>query len=151
MNYMVRVTWAAGLCVSSVASVLSGPVEEAMEADRAFSRLAQEKGVAEAFASYVSPNGIRFVPGGQQRGPEAIRSAMSKDFADDGKLAWDPVEGSASADGSQVVTWGRWSYTAAGQRDASSHGTYVTVWVRQKDGSWKWSHDIGNSDPRPKP
>ena len=151
MNCMVRVTWAAGLCVSSVASVLAGPVEEAMEADRAFSRLAQEKGVAEAFASFVAPDGIRFVPGGQQRGPEAIRSAMSKDFEDGGKLVWDPVEGSASADGSQVVTWGRWSYTAAGQRDASSHGTYVTVWVRQKDGSWKWSHDIGNSDPRPKP
>lgn len=139
------------LSVSSLAPVSAGPVEEAMEADRAFSRLAQEKGVAEAFASFVAPDGIRFVPGGQQRGPEAIRSAMSKDFEDGGKLVWDPVEGSASADGSQVVTWGRWSYTAAGQRDASSHGTYVTVWVRQKDGSWKWSHDIGNSDPRPKP
>lgn len=104
MNFMVRVSWAAGLCVSSVASVLAGPVEEAMEADRAFSRLAQEKGVAEAFASFVAPDGIRFIPGGQQRGPEAIRSAMSKDFADGGKLAWDPVEGSASTDGSQVVT-----------------------------------------------
>ena len=122
-----------------------------MEADRAFSRLAQEKGVAEAFAAFVAPDGIRFVPGGQQRGPETIRSSMAKDFADGGKLVWDPVEGNASADGSQVVTWGRWNYTASGAREASSHGTYLTVWVRQKDGSWKWSHDIGNADPRPKP
>lgn len=127
----------AVFCISSATGALAGPVEEARDADRAFSRLAQERGVAEAFAAFVAPDGIRFVPGAQQRGPEVIKSSMAKDFADGGKLAWAPVEGSASADGSQVVTWGRWSYTAAGAPEAGSHGTYLTVWVRQKDGSWK--------------
>lgn len=141
----------AFFCFSSATGALAGPVEEAMEADRAFSRLAQEKGVAEAFAAFVAPDEIQFVPGGQQRGPDIIKASMAKDFADGGKLAWAPIEGSASADGSQVVTWGRWSYTAAGAREPGSHGTYLTVWARQKDGSWKWSHDIGNADPRPKP
>jgi hypothetical protein len=61
--------------------------------DRAFSRLAQEKGVAEAFAAFVAPDGIRFVPGGQQRGPDIIKASMAKDFADGGKLAWAPIEG----------------------------------------------------------
>jgi hypothetical protein len=51
----------------------------------------------------------------------------------------------ASADGSQVVTWalelhGGGCPRAGQPRDLSD------VWVRQKDGSWKWSHDIGNAD-----
>ena len=122
-----------------------------MNADRAFAKMAQEKGVAEAFGAYAAPNAIKFGPGEQIRGPADIRASMAKDSNDGSKLNWEPKEGVASADGGQVVVWGRWTYAGPAGSNVLVHGTYLTVWVKQADGSWKYSHDIGNADPKPKP
>jgi ketosteroid isomerase-like protein len=142
------------LTTGSVAS--AGPVEDAMNADRAFAKMAQEKGVGAAFGAYAAPNGMRFVPGpAPQKGRDVILKAVTGDFADGSKLNWEPREGVPSADGSMVVVWGRWVFTppkgAAGPAQ-EIRGTYLTVWAKQPDGSWKYTHDIGNPDPRgPRP
>ena len=145
-----KVKWVAMACLSTAASAIAGPVDDAMNADRAFARMAQENGVAEAFGKYAAPNAIRFVPGAPEHGPSDIQASVAKEFIDGSHLNWEPKEGEASADGSQVVVWGRWTYNGTASSNLELHGTYLTVWVRQADGAWRYSHDIGNADPRPK-
>jgi uncharacterized protein (TIGR02246 family) len=141
-------TAAASMLVSSVAS--ADAMDEVMQADRDFAKLAQEKGVAEAFAFYAAPDAHWFVPGPEPlRGPEAIKARLTKSFAKGGKLEWEPRRAWASADGTMAVTWGRSIYTSP--TGEASHGSYLTVWMRQADGSWKFSHDMGTSDPQSKP
>ena len=155
MRGTIRSVTALGLAATALsAAAWAGPVEDAMQADRAFAKMAQDKGVAEAFGAYAAPNALRFVPGGPEKGAAVIKESVTKDFADGGKLNWEPKEGMPSADGSVVVVWGRWTFTAPKNDkgvSAEAHGTYLTVWARQADGSWKYSHDIGNADPKPKP
>lgn len=129
--------------------------DEVMKADRDFAKMAQEKGVAEAFAAYAAPDAHWFVPGPEPlRGPQAIKDRLAKAFSEGGSLEWAPTRAWASVDGTMAVTWGRSVYTPpkdASGKAVSSHGSYLTVWTRQSDGSWKFSHDMGTTDPKPKP
>lgn len=148
MRAVLKASWFVGLMISSGWNAVAGPVDDAMNADRAFARMAQTHGVAVAFGAYAAKDGIRFTPGNPERGPEVIKASVARDFADGGKLNWEPKEGTASNDGSLVVVWGRWTFVPQ-KGDASRQGTYLTVWQKQADGSWKFTHDIGNSDPKP--
>ncbi|MEQ1863062.1 MAG: DUF4440 domain-containing protein [Micropepsaceae bacterium] len=133
----------------------AGAVDEAMQADRDFAKMAQTKGVAEAFAAYALDAGVLLVPGPEPvRGRAALKALMEESFADGGKLEWEPKEGVASGDGRMAMTWGRSVYTSAKNAKGESVvrlGNYLTVWHKQKDGSWKFSYDIGNRDPVPAP
>lgn len=151
MKIRCAVRWVVLAIVSSTASAMAGPVDDAMSADRAFSAMAQTKGIAAAFGAYAAPNAIKFGAGEQIRGPADIAKSMQSDDAEGSKLSWEPKEGVPSADGSQVVVWGRWIYKGPAGSNVEVHGTYLTVWAKQADGSWKYSHDIGNADPKPKP
>ena len=145
-NFFASIVFAGG--------ALAGPVDEAMNADRAFAKMAQDKDVAAAFGAYAAPEALKFNPGAApDKGPAAIMTGVAKGFADGGKLYWEPKEGVPSADGSMVVVWGRWTYSAPKDDKGVSgerHGTYLTVWAKQADGSWKYTHDIGNADPKPR-
>lgn len=146
------ITLAVVLILSTGTFAQANSIDDAMNADRAFAKMAQVKGVAEAFAAYAAPDALRFVPGVPEKGPAVIKASVAKDFVDGGQLNWEPKEGAASADGTQVVVWGRWTFTSpkdAKDKSEQVQGTYLTVWVKQMDGSWKWTHDIGNRDPKP--
>ncbi|MBI1211431.1 MAG: DUF4440 domain-containing protein [Alphaproteobacteria bacterium] len=144
------------MLVLASASASAGPNEDAvMNADRAFNAMAQEKGVAAAFRDYAAPSAVTFARKPEPvRGPEAIFAHTQKDFGGGGKLVWEPKEATASNDGTLGTTWGRWTYTAPKDEKGQSlviHGTYLTVWQKQADGSWKYTHDIGQSDLPPPP
>lgn len=155
---MLRLLSAIALVIAMVVSTgpaWAGAVEEVMQADRDFAKLAQEIGVAEAFAAYAAPDAHWFVPGPEPvRGPQAIRDRLAKSFSGGAKLEWEPKRGWASADGTMAVTYGRSLWTSAKNargETVSSRGTYLTVWMKQPDGKWKLSHDMGTDDPEPKP
>ena len=143
--------WVVLAIVSSAMSAMASPVDDAMNADRAFSAMAQTKGISTSFGTYAAPNAIKFGAGEQIRGPADIAKSMSEDDASGAKLSWEPKEGVPSADGSQVVVWGRWTYKGPAGSNVLVTGTYLTVWAKQADGSWKYTHDIGNADPKAKP
>ena len=150
MSLKSTLKWGLLALLSSAAIAMAGSVDDAMNADRAFSALAQTKGVSAAFGAYAAPNAIKFEPGAQVRGPVDIAKSMAEDDVSGAKLLWEPKEGVPSADGSQVVVWGRWTYKGPVGSKVEAHGTYLTVWAKQSDGSWKYTHDIGNADPKPK-
>lgn len=134
---------------------LAGPNEEAMlAADRAFNDMAQKDGVAAAFAAYAAPDARMFR--GEEKivsGPAEIEALMAEQYVAGGSLTWAPTEAVSSADGTLGFTHGRWTYTSPKAEDGTSKtalGSYVSVWAKQPDGTYKFSVDIGNPD-RPKP
>lgn len=90
MRALVYGSWVVAGIISSNWIAAAGPVDDAMNADRAFAQMAQTKGVAEAFGAYAAKDAIRFTPGNPERGPEVIKASIVKDSADGGKLNWEP-------------------------------------------------------------
>jgi ketosteroid isomerase-like protein len=119
-------------------------IRELLEADSAFSRLAQQRGLAEAFATFAAPDGVQLPPDGPPVvGREAIRREMSGGNA---SLVWHPLHAEASRDGSLGWTWGTYEFRESGPngRPQVRTGKYLTVWRRMPDGTWRFAADIGN-------
>jgi ketosteroid isomerase-like protein len=67
-------------------------------------------------------------------------------------LTWSPVHADAGASGDLGYTWGRYHYEQVTKdgKTVTEDGTYVTIWKRQKDNSWKVVLDGGDPDPAEK-
>jgi ketosteroid isomerase-like protein len=118
-------------------------VQELMDADRAFSEMAQRAGVAAAFAHYAAEDAHQFVPG---QDPAQGRRAVSQfwsSWPEGATLSWEPQAAQVSDRGDMGWTWGRGVTTFNGESRTSR---YVTVWKRNLDGEWRFVVDIGNQD-----
>lgn len=120
---------------------------ELIEADRRFARAVARHGLGGWLESFA-PTG-RMVAGGESFiGPEGVRRALLPVYADTTfSLTWDPNYAEVSASGDLGYTVGR--YESRAHRDGETvvdSGTYLTVWTRQSDGTWKVKADIGNPD-----
>ena len=123
-----------------------------METDRAFNRATAARGIdgwvefAADDAAFM-PEGVDFV-----RGKDAVRQAYAPMFARKGfSLTWEPIEAVVSASGDLGYTLGRWKSSAINPegKTVTGQGKYVTIWKKQKDGSWKAVVDIGNTGRAP--
>ena len=82
MKVQVRAMMFAVSSLAIAGGAWAGPVDDAMNADRAFAKMAQDKGVAEAFAAYAAPDAHWFIPGPEPlRGPQAIKDRLAKSFS----------------------------------------------------------------------
>lgn len=122
---------------------------EVMEADRDFSKRAQEKGIAEAFVYYADERVIRPMAGEQ---PIFGKYALMESFQNnppDYSLTWEPLR--AEASGNLGYTFGSYTLTTktAAGKDSVQYGNYISVWKRKKDGSWRYVIDTGNTTPGP--
>jgi len=86
------------------------------------------------------------------RGKERIAKTM--DFLDDknNHLTWKPVYADMAASGDLGYTYGTFEFRSR-DKDGKltvEYGKYVSIWKKQKDGSWKVVMDMGNSSPVPK-
>jgi len=156
-----RISLALALCVLAACSdaasdgaeaarveeTVRGLEAELIEADRRFAASVQRSGLA-GWITGFAPSG-RMIAGGQSHvGPEGIRRAMLPVFADTSfTISWDPNYAEVAASGDMGYTVGR--YEQRSRVDGvtvMNSGTYLTVWRRQDDGSWKVKADIGNPD-----
>jgi ketosteroid isomerase-like protein len=81
-------------------------------------------------------------------GLSAIRAAVATDFADPNfQLTWDPESAVILESGNMGYTSGHYMVVAEGadRMPHKSGGQYLTVWKKQKDGSWKVLWDGGAS------
>lgn len=151
MRALCAVLVLVGLGCASVpvtGSSASRAQAELLDADRTFCRVAQEKGLAWAFADAMHPvDGRLFRPGRIVRGRSEIEAAP---FPRDGQLLWEPSGAEAATSGDLGVTWGRWTLKTA-ERERESAGAYVTVWRKDAQGRWRGLLDIGNDDPPERP
>ena len=123
-------------------------------ADRAFAAMSLEKGAHAAFLAYMADD-VRLFDGAHPpiTGKAAVAEYYAKNPEAPGtRLEWTPVEADASPDGMLGFTRGTWIYTVKKKDGGEAHATgyYVTMWKRQDDGTYKFTLDIGGTDPKPK-
>ena len=118
-----------------------------LEAD--FAKAVAEHGHA-AFVTYFAEDGVELEDGGGI----TIRAEIEKKPAwpDGTSLTWTPVHAEMAASGDLGFTYGNYVFNSKNKEGkiVASYGKYMSVWRKQKDGSWKVVADMGNSSPEPK-
>ncbi len=150
----VTVTAAAALVLSACSR---GPDLDAAraairDADIAFAAATKARG-ADGWVSFFADSGMQVAPGQKIVGKAAIREAAAVSFGDTSRsLSWQPTEAHVSAAADLGYTVGRYESTAR-LKDSTvvRRGTYVTIWRKLADGSWKVVLDTGSPDPTPAP
>ncbi len=123
-----------------------------IKADRDFDGVTAEKGI-DGWVSFFAEEGMQLTPEGNIKGHEAIRAYMGPAFARPGfSLRWKPTFADIGASGDLGYTTG--TYESRGT-DAQGNpvvrtGRYVSIWKKQKDGSWKVVLDTGSPDAPPR-
>ena len=119
-------------------------------ADLAFARATAERGV-DGWVSSFADSGVMVIAGRNVVGRSAIRELMAPQLGDTTvALTWHPVSVEVSTSGNLGYSIGRWDRTpraGAAPGATARHGSYVTIWRKQGDGTWKAVLDIGNADP----
>jgi len=116
-----------------------------MQADSSFNAMCQEAGMVKAFLHFASDSCINL---GEGSHPIIGHRSLEIRFKERGDqpLSWYPVKAVLAASGELGYTFGNWKLSLT---DTSLYGNYVTIWKKQKDGSWKYLLDTGNSTPKP--
>jgi len=147
---MVFYVSAAGTVTAAIPSAFTAgtaaDLKSLVEAERAFSRLSQEKGIRTAFLANLAPDAIVFRPT-----PVPGRKAYEGRSEIPGRLSWQPSFADISRAGDLGYTTGPYEFRPEGEgAGGPSYGHYVSVWRVQADGSWKVVIDVGITHPRPK-
>jgi ketosteroid isomerase-like protein len=123
-----------------------------LQVDRDFAKTGVAKSI-DGFMNFIAED-VRFYSAGVMRtGKLAFRDGWAKGFADPNwSITWAPLYAEARGSADLGYTTGSFEI-----HDKSSDGTpvvrkgsYVTIWRKQPDGTWKVALDIGSFVP-PKP
>jgi ketosteroid isomerase-like protein len=127
---------------------------DALEAIRAvdvdFSNDATKYGTGVAFGRYAASDAQIFSgPGEFISGPRAISASFGPP-TEKNSLVWQPVQGEIAASGDLGFTVGNAVFTGYREDGAMilRYSKYLTVWKKQRDGSWRYVVDGGSSRPQ---
>jgi ketosteroid isomerase-like protein len=149
--------WLSGCVATSNATpagrVMTPAEEELLATDREFNAATQARG-ADGWVSFFAKNGSMMRDEGPVTGHEAIRAEISPGLSNpNNSLTWEPQRAEITPGGRLGFTTGR--YVLAGKapngQRVESRGTYMNIWEKQADGSWKVVVDIGDPDEAPPP
>lgn len=118
--------------------------QEIIDAEHAFCKAVQEKGIAEAFYLFADSNAIVKTQNDSViHGPEDIRTAYANSQYRGASMTWEPDYVDVSNDGTLGWTYGHFEsvITDSTGKEEKFSGLYHTVWKKQKDGSWKYVWD----------
>jgi ketosteroid isomerase-like protein len=121
-----------------------------MKADADFAQAVADKN-RERFLSFLAD--VTTFNGGSQtelHGRDAVIKDWSDFFAPDGPtLSWTPTHGEVVGAGDLGYTTGRSLFRGKGPdgKMVERRGEYLTVWRKQRDGSWKVIFDTGSTLP----
>ena len=111
--------------------------------DKAFSDLSEQKGMKAAYIDYIDSNGVLLKPGLLPVvGANAIDFLIQQNDTTF-KFTRQPQSAVVAASGELGYTYGVFSYRL-NSSDSTQYGTYVSIWKKQSDGSWKFVLDSGN-------
>ncbi|MFM6926794.1 MAG: YybH family protein [Ferruginibacter sp.] len=116
---------------------------EMMNADRAFSKMCEEKGMKAAFIEYLDSNGVLLRPNHLPiAGADAVDFLIQQND-DDYTMTWEPKNGVIARSGELGYTYGIYALRPSA-KDTIIYGTYVSIWKKEKGGTWKYVLDSGN-------
>lgn len=135
------------LFVSVVAQGQSA-LQEMVKTEQAFSKMAEETNVRDAFLAFIADDGLLFRPGAVN-GKTWMQEHFVPPSDKNPLLAWQPAFAGMSASGDMGFTTGPWELKAdRSDEKPSGYGDFVTVWKKQADGTWKFVVDLGISHPQ---
>ncbi len=118
--------------------------DEIFQSEKAFEKMAAEKGIAEAFYSFADEKAvIKRENDTLIIGNENIKAYYAKNRNDNATVNWTPDFIDVSADGTLAYTYGQYLWKIKNENGEVTEykGIFHTVWKRQKDGSWKYVWD----------
>jgi ketosteroid isomerase-like protein len=137
----------AGAGIAKTTSVRQAAEAAMLKADRDFNHAMADHDL-KRFLSFVAPDAA--FDSAEGRGRDAVAKAWAPFFAPDGPtISWSPAKAEALVAGDvgySIGTWERHSKDAAGNA-VVRRGQYLTVWRKQKDGSWAAAFDTGSTAP----
>ena len=117
---------------------------EIAAAEKDFAKMAEQKGIAEAFAFFADSSAvIKRQHDTLIHGKENIRNFYSAAFYKTATVKWAPDFVDAAESGDIGYTYGKYTWQSkdsAGTTD-EVHGVFHTVWKKQEDGSWRFVWD----------
>jgi ketosteroid isomerase-like protein len=118
-------------------------VKALVDAERKFFQTGQEKGTRAAFLEFLAPDGIVFRPG-----PVNGQEVWSKRTETGLDLVWEPAFASIarSADFGYDTGPSKWRAKKSDEK-FTGFGHFISIWKKQKDGSWKVALDCGIENP----
>jgi ketosteroid isomerase-like protein len=116
-----------------------------LKADRDFNKAVADRDMSR-FLSFVAEDATF----NANRGREAVGKAWAPFFSADGpRISWAPTKAESLVAGDVGYTVGTWERRTPGP-DGSvtvTRGQYLTVWQKQKEGSWQATFDTGSTAP----
>ena len=137
--FMRSIFLIAILALLTQVSFAQGDLEKLIANERAFAHAAAEKGTKAAFLEFMAKDAVVYVP---ERTPAMTYwtgRPESKSL-----LSWAPNYADVSSNGVLGYTTGNWEFRAKGKDDQpSAFGNFVTVWLRQPSGDYRFVVDLG--------
>jgi len=114
-----------------------------IQADKDFSKMSEDKGMRAAFLEYIDSEGVLLRPDEMPiKGGEAI-DYISRQNDTAFSMTWEPRGALVAQSGELGYTYGTYLMKFK-HKDSVIRGTYVSIWKKQPDGSWKYVLDSGN-------
>jgi ketosteroid isomerase-like protein len=114
-------------------------LEKLIATERAFAQTAAEKGTKAAFLEFMAKDAVVFVPERTPAMPYWNGRPESNSL-----LSWAPNYADVSSNGALGYTTGNWEFRAKGKDDQpSAFGNFVTIWLRQPSGEYRFVVDLG--------
>jgi ketosteroid isomerase-like protein len=124
-----------------VRAQMTPAVRAIVEQERAFSAASVAKSTRDAFMEFLADDSLLFRPG-----PVPGKMFVRNRPAPPGKLSWAPTFADAASSEDIGYTTGPYEFRKAEMTETpQSWGHYVSIWRKQRDGSWKVEVELGIS------
>lgn len=115
---------------------------ELLKTDMEFSEYSVEHGMNKAFFEFAHESVVLLKPEMMPiKGMEALKEFHAKIDDSNFSLSWKPEFARAAKSGDLGYTYGIWKMEG---EDMNFEGTYVSIWLKSRDGKWKLVLDTGN-------
>ncbi|NEU07612.1 nuclear transport factor 2 family protein [Flavihumibacter sp. R14] len=118
--------------------------KEIFQAEKAFEKMAAEKGIAEAFYYFADEKAvIKRENDTLIIGKEDIKSYYNRNNSKDATVNWTPDFIDVSEEGTLAYTYGKYVWKIKNKEGSITEykGIFHTVWKKQEDGDWKYVWD----------
>ena len=123
------------------------PLQEMVQTEQAFSRMAAEKNTRDAFMEFIADDGLLFRPTAVN-GKKWMNEHPVPPSDKHPLLAWQPAFAGMSAAGDLGFTTGPWEFKEDVKDEKPvGYGHFVTLWKKQPDGKWRFVVDLGINHP----
>ncbi len=145
MKYLLIALFLLCFCVPAQGQ---SALQQMVQTEQAFSKMADDKTIREAFMAFIADDGLLFRPGAvngkkwmlEHPGPPSDKKP---------RLAWQPAFAGMAESGDLGFTTGPWEGKSdINDKTPTAYGHFVTLWKKQEDGSWKFVVDLGISHPQ---